>query len=241
MWAERPPSAETLNSFDVIVTQAEYFADDLRRFGYQGRIQILPYLPPECRPAVPLPPASPLRIGFLGRLAAQKNLPYLLEAFALLRLRTDAQLHLFGDGPERENLARIASALGIAEHVRFHGLVEPGRVARAVDTCHLFAFGSTTEGQCLAALEILARGRPVVATPVGAFPDFLTGGQLGALSPLGDPAGFATALSGIARRLREGDLTPEGIQNSYKQRFPRGQIIDEYARLLQLPRKPDAR
>ena len=232
MWGADPPTEDVLNSFDVIVVQAEAFGQDLRHLGYRGQVRLLPYLPPECRPAAPLPPAQPLHVGFLGRLAPQKNLAYLLEAFARLRSDTDAQLHLFGDGPERARLARLASELGVAEHIRFHGLLRSDQVARAVDTCHLFAFSSTTEGQPLAALEILARGRPVVGTPVGVFPDMLSGATLGRLAPLSDPRQFAQAILSLYHSLLSGDLTPIKLQQAYAARFPREQVLNHYVKLI---------
>ena len=134
-----------------------------------------------------------LRLGFLGRLVPQKNLVYLLEAFEhLVAGRAGAcsepvswELHLFGDGPTKQELESAAAARGLESRVHFHGAVPHDAVAAAIDQCHLFAFSSVSEGQCLAALEILSRGRPIVATPVGAFPEFLTAPELGQLCPPG--------------------------------------------------------
>src|SRR5262249_23569646 len=58
------------------------------------------------------------------------------------------------------------------------------------------------EAFCLAAAEPLARGRPVVATRVGAIPELVRDGVTGLLVPRRDPPALAAAI----RRLLE---TPE--------------------------------
>ena len=226
MWPT-PPDARFLTSFDGIAVQAPSFGADLRSLGYHGPISVLPYIPPPCTPVAPLP-FGPLRIGFLGRFAAQKNLPYLLHAFRALLLRRPAILNLYGDGPERNTVSDLAFRLGIQSTVRFCGLLAPADVPAAIDSCSLFAFTSTTEGQCLAALQILARGRPLVATPVGAFPEMLDDPRLGRIAPLERPEDYADALLAVADR----QAAPSEVQHLYASRFDRRRIIDSYISLL---------
>ena len=78
-----------------------------------------------------------LRLGFLGRLVPQKNLVYLLEAFEhLVAGRAGAcpepvswELHLFGDGPTKQELEFAAAARGLESRVHFHGAVPHDAVA----------------------------------------------------------------------------------------------------------------
>jgi glycosyltransferase involved in cell wall biosynthesis len=103
----------------------------------------------------------------------------------------------------------------------------------------MFAFTSISEGQCLAALEILARGRPVVATPVGAFPEFLSDGLLGTLAAPDQPEEFARSLVTVARQIRENTFTPNGVQAAYRKRFPREQVIQGYVDLISECERPE--
>jgi len=232
MWKDRCPENWLLNSFELIFVQAQSFEADLRKFGYKGRIATLPYLPPETQRPTAWPASTILQIGFLGRLVRDKNLEYLIRSFSRLReLGIDSHLHLIGDGSEQDTLRSLASRLNLAENVEFHGRLDHDEIAAAIDRCHLFAFSSRTEGQCLASLEILARGRPVLATPVGAFPEFLSG-LLGSVASLDDPAAFATALKALAGPVLKDEITPADVQRAYKERFPRRQVIDEYMRIL---------
>ncbi len=220
MWDSAPA---LLNAYDAIAVQAESFRTDLERLGYAGPITVLPYIPPACAPVAPIP-GGPLAIGFLGRLVDDKNLPYLFHTLRVLLRGRPAVLNVFGDGPLGRPLRHLARSLGIEFAVRFHGFVPPAQVPRAIDSCALFAFASVTEGQCMAALEILARGRQVVATPVGAFPEILSDPRLGAIAPAGDPYSFAQLLASLGRR------NPVEVQRAFASRFDRAAGIHSYVR-----------
>ena len=230
MWKEQRPDSEILDSFESIIGQTHAFEEDLRRFGYEGKTFSLPYLPPDVQSPGGWPATAQLQVGFLGRLVPDKNLKYLIVSFSRLSaMGVDAQLHIFGDGPERHMLQSLTNEMNLDAHIEFHGNQGRTAIPAAIDSCHIFAFSSITEGQCLSALEILARGRRVLGTPVGAFPEFLTG-LLGSVAPLDDPTAFATALKAMAKPVLEGNITPADIQQAYQSRFPREQVIEGYLR-----------
>jgi glycosyltransferase involved in cell wall biosynthesis len=116
----------------------------------------------------------------------------------------------------------------LQKQICFHGAIPHQAVKAAIDRCHLFAFSSIAEGQCLAALEILARGRPVVATPVGAFPEILTSPDLGAIAPLDDAAQFARILAEVGSSLIEGRTAPEAIQRRFDSQLCHEKIVQKY-------------
>jgi len=232
MWAERQPENEILNSFESIIVQANAFEDDLRRFGYIGKTFTLPHPPPSVQGTSSWPTGSRLQVGFLGRLVPDKNLKYLIVSFSRLRaMGIDAELQVYGDGPEREAIQLLSNEIGLAPFVHFHGNQDRSAISASIDSCHVFAFSSRTEGQCLSALEILARGRRVVGTPVGAFPEFLDG-LLGSIAPLADPGAFAAALKAVAFPILEGKIMPAEVQQAYEVRFPRQRVIEDYLRIL---------
>lgn len=102
---------------------------------------------------------------FAGRLLVHKRVDLLLRAVPHLAEVRPGQvvLTIFGDGPERPRLERLAVELAIAERVRFRGHVagteeiweELGRARVAVQP-------SSREGFGLFPLEAMAAGRPVV-------------------------------------------------------------------------------
>jgi glycosyltransferase involved in cell wall biosynthesis len=232
MWASESPSPELLECFDAIVTQTPDFEADLRKFGYKGPVTQLPHISPKCEPVAPSP-AGPITIGFLGRLAEDKRLDYLLDAISSIPQSLDVRLELFGDGPLKTMLIERAAELGLAMKTKFHGRVERSMIKAAIDSCTLFAFSSRTEGLPVASMEILSRGRPIVATPVGVFPELLADGSLGRIAPTNDPRRFGELLVELAAEVRgNAAFAPQAVQDIYASRFGHSAVIDAYVELF---------
>ena len=159
-------------------------------------------------------PGEPWRIGWAGRMAAEKGLGDLLSAFSLLRTDArDAQLHLIGDGPVRAALEQEADRLGLTGSIRWHGyLGDRATYFDALRSLDLFCLPSHAEGVPKALIDALGAGVPVVATDVGRVRALLDDGELGLVISPGDPAAIAGAMSILmddpARwaRLREAGL-----------------------------------
>ena len=237
-WAG-PPELSCLEKFDVITVQSDEGVQDLKKAGYRGRIENIPYFPPEYTEPVAYPASrcnGVFRLGFLGRMAAQKNLRYLLEIYQVLTQRLEQkgryELHFFGDGNEREMLERTCADLSLTG-VTFHGETPRAGVGEAIDSCDIFLNTSVVEGQCLVALEVLSRGRPLVATPVGALPEILCPRELGRLAPLGDPGAFASAIIEVSQDIQDGRTTPEAVVATFKARYDRADILRRYLNLLE--------
>jgi glycosyltransferase involved in cell wall biosynthesis len=245
--ADRQKLLERLNLFDTIVVQAKSFEDDLRELDYTGVVEVIPYIPPQPQAIQPFPQGETLKIGFLGRLVPDKNLPLLLNAFQLFRdtYRSHkfpaVELHLFGDGALRIQLENLAKTLNIESSVVFHGTIPQDQVQEKIADCHMFAFTSHVEGQCLAALEILACGRPIVATQVGALPDILADRRLGGLASMATPPAFADKLREITQSIEQNVLIPETIHESYLERYAPAKVGDRYIKLMDMLFKQDIR
>ena len=116
-------------------------------------------------PAFGIPADRPLLL-YVGRVAHEKNIEFLLHAFvALRRTRPDAMLVIAGEGPAREHLQSLVAALGISADVHFIGYLDrESGLADCYAAADVFVFASRTETQGLVLLEALAQGRPVVST-----------------------------------------------------------------------------
>ncbi|MBW4545026.1 MAG: glycosyltransferase [Symplocastrum torsivum CPER-KK1] len=235
---------EALNLFDMILVQSSSFIDDLHNIGYLGRSEVIPYIPHNPGNLKPLPSQEKLKIGFLGRLVEDKNVPLLIESFRCFldiylrelnregKKNFEPSLHLFGDGHLRQELEQLTQNLGIASSIIFHGSVPHSQVEEAIASCHLFAFTSRWEGQCLAALEILACGRPIVATDAGALPEILSDSRLGKLVPSANPENFASSLTDLVKLIHQHSISPETVRSAYLERYEPTQIGDRYRNLL---------
>ena len=133
----------------------------------------------------------------VGRMAAEKNVPLLLEAFRLFRTaRPDvrASLLIAGDGPELASLRCRAPG-----EVRFLGNLHRHKALPPLyASADAFVFASETETLGLVVTEAMASGLPVLATPAGGVADNLRNGVNGLAFGAGDADGLAHIMSRIA-------------------------------------------
>ena len=129
-------------------------------------------------------------VACVGRLAAEKNLGLLLDAFeAMRRLRPHSRLLLVGDGPERAALqARCPDAL-------FAGVRSGADLAAHYASADAFVFPSITETYGNVTPEAMASGLPVLAYDHAAAGQLIRSRHNGLLARLGDAPGFV-ALAG---------------------------------------------
>lgn len=136
---------------------------------------------------------------YVGRLALEKDIPFLLRAFRrVLAQERGCKLLLVGSGPEEKHLRRLVEELGIGERVVFAGYVEHVQVPDYLAAADLFTLTSWSEVQPLSVLEALAAGLPAVAVRTWATEELLTPGVDGVLVE-GDEATFAAAVVGLLR------------------------------------------
>jgi glycosyltransferase involved in cell wall biosynthesis len=170
-------------------------------------------------------------VGMLSRLSPEKNVGFLIRAFARLAESTSARLAIAGDGVERAMLEGLATQLGVADRTRFLGHVaDPAAFLSGVD---LFALSSVTEQLPFSLLEAMASGLPVVATDVGDVREALAPPNRDLLAPTEDEAALAAALG---RLLRSAELRRSlGAANAQRARelFDQQNMIEAYRSLLQ--------
>lgn len=133
-----------------------------------------------------------------ARLAPQKNLPLLIDAFrAFSETHPGWRLVIYGEGSERDNLERAAGKAG-AGTVLLPG--ENRNIAEAIRTAGMFVLSSDYEGMPNALIEAMALGIPCVSTdcPAGGPASLIRQGENGVLVRTGDAAGMAEAMCRIA-------------------------------------------
>jgi glycosyltransferase involved in cell wall biosynthesis len=138
-------------------------------------------------------PGAPPVIIAAGRLAEQKDIPTLLQAFAQVRAQRQARLLLLGEGEMRRKLEALARELGVDQDVSLPGFTSNPFAYMA--GAAVFVLSSAYEGLPGVLIQALACGCPVVSTncPGGAA-EILENGQYGRLVPVGDPAAMAQAI-----------------------------------------------
>lgn len=115
---------------------------------------------------------------FVGSLTKRKGIKYLLMAIAEIK---DARLIIVGDGPERDNLIRLAENLRIKDRVTFAGSVSHEKLPTYYSHASVFVLPSIREAFPLSILEAMACNLPVIATNTSGMPEVVKDGYNGFL------------------------------------------------------------
>jgi len=144
---------------------------------------------------------SPERLIFVGRLVEKKGLAYLLEAYARLKAEFPRlELQIVGDGPERNALHALATALGFDPAAMFVGSRSPDQLPRLYSSAAIAVVPSVVdrlgdqEGLGLVTIEAMGCGCAVVASDLPAIRDVVTHAHNGLLARAADSDALATQL-----------------------------------------------
>lgn len=128
-------------------------------------------------------------VGFVGRLTVEKGAKTLLHS---LEFCDQVEAHLFGDGPQREELETTAKNMN-SGNVFFHGhLNDVADAMEAVDT--VVVPSEWKEAFPAVVLEAMSLGRPVIGSRIGGIPEIIDDGRNGLLFSPGEPIDLASAI-----------------------------------------------
>lgn len=163
---------------------------------------------------------------FVGRLEnREKRVDLLIESIS--KLTGQFYLHLIGDGPDRDQLMKLAAVKKVSRKIKWYGWVEdPWSVILHGD---LLVVPSAYEGFSMVSVEALARGIPVLATDCGGPRDIVTEG-VGWLFPPGD----GNALYKILQSILDGQilLPQQDCCMKAARRFYINDILDKFVFML---------
>jgi len=131
---------------------------------------------------------------YVGRVAAEKNVPLAIEAYrAMTRAETRVRLVVVGDGPLRHALE------GAHTDVLFRGVLTGEALATHYASADVFLFPSETETFGNVTLEAMASGLAVIAYDYAAAGAHIVDGASGILVPRGDASAFVASATALAR------------------------------------------
>lgn len=181
----------TLETFDHVIAVSGFVRDDLIRRGYSPRF--VTAVPSCLSPGTPLVPGAgdgDFALS-LGRLVRTKGLDVLIAAMKSVT----GKLVICGKGPDEGRLKKAIAAAGVGDRVELRGYVSEEEKQRLMASCRFFVMPSLHESLGLAAVELMAHGRPLVCSDADGLPE--TVGDCGAVVPKGDAAALAAAMNGL--------------------------------------------
>ncbi|MGC4007018.1 MAG: glycosyltransferase family 4 protein [Pirellulales bacterium] len=199
-------------------------------------------------PRVRPEPRSEIVIGYFGRIAPEKGLHLLLEAFALLcgesglpplRLRAAGYMSAL-DVPYWERLLARTKELGLEDRVEYVGEVDRAGKIAFLQSLDIFAEPTVyRESKGLAVLEAWANGLPAVLPRHGTFPEYIeeTGG--GVLHEPESPPALVAAMRPLILDPRQGDELGRAGAAVVRERFTADVMAERhlelYRRLVEKP------
>ena len=211
------------------VVQTEASVKALKRRYRKTQFQVIPN--PIDIPAKCLEWSSRrLRILTVGSLGGRKNQQAVVRAFASLSGIDEWSLDIVGEGPEKANLERLVSELGVADRVNLLG--QRSDVGILMMKSRVFAFASLSEGFPNALAEALAAGCACVSYDCPTGPsDLIEHGYNGLLVPNDDEAAFAQQLE---RLVADEALQVRLSRQARKEieRFSEDRVLEQFDRLI---------
>jgi glycosyltransferase involved in cell wall biosynthesis len=196
----RAPIRGLLTRADAVVAQSRDTAQNVARiYGVERPVELVPLgiaRPPARvrahRSAYGIP-ESAFVMATVGRMVARKATSQLVRVLANAG-RPDMYLLVVGDGPESDDVAKLATQLGVSDRVKMLGHVTERQKYAALSMSDIFVSTSQHEGFGLVFLEAMAFGLPVVCYNRGGQVDFLSTPTTGAVVSLNDEPGFTRAV-----------------------------------------------
>lgn len=178
-------------------------------------------------------------ILYVGRLAKQKGVDYLIEAFSKLRKEMDdIVLLIVGAGESRTELELLSKNLGIESNVYFVGFVANAKLPPYYLLCDICVVPSITYGQAdvwlRAVNDAMGAGKPLIATDaVGAAFDMIRDGVNGFMVPEKDSYALYNALKRILSEPELAKRMGEESKKIVEQGFKYEHMIKGFSRAVE--------
>ncbi|WP_420182623.1 glycosyltransferase family 4 protein [Haloarcula sp. KBTZ06] len=165
----------------------------------------------------------------IGSLRERKGYDILIEALDQIQQEyPEVQLHVFGDGPQEDELVAQVKHLDLDENVTFHGYVDQSIVREHLSRARAFVHPSRSEGFSMVRLEAMSTGCPVVVTNVSGANEMVRDGEEGFVVPTEEPEPIADAVTTL---LSDYELTKQisrQARDRVEEKYDWRKIAEEY-------------
>jgi len=165
-------------------------------------------------------PSDSFLCAFVGRLAPQKGLKFLIEAMAIIKSRMQippVHLALIGEGELESEIRQHCQILGVSDRVHLLGFKSD--CMRWTGGCDLFLLSSLWEGHSITLLEAMGLGRPIVATNIKGNRETITHGEDGLLVPPADSNALANVIMQLATNPQQASRLGQNAVKTFAMRF----------------------
>lgn len=200
----------------VVTTPSAYLSEEIiKTYGVRKERTVVNYNASENSEIVPFEAQRvPHQIITTARLVVWKGVDGILRALAILKKKIpDIKLIVAGDGPELENLQKLAQELNVSDDVVFKGNVSRAETWQLRKKSSVYVLNSTYEGLPHVVLTSFAAAIPIVATNISGTNEAVYHEDTGLLVNPGDDQALADAL---LRLFTDRKLSERLVQNGTK-------------------------
>ncbi len=156
----------------------------------------------------------------VSRLTLKNAVDDIIKAFPLVKKAfPGAILTICGVGEDEQKLRKLAADLGVSRDVHFAGLVSHKGLPRYLCNADVFVRPSLSEGFGNSFVEALACGVPIIGTPVGGIPDFLTDKKTGLFCKVRNPEDLAEKIKLLVKNKKLSGTIVKNGQKMIKGRY----------------------
>lgn len=173
-------------------------------------------------------------ILFLGRLATEKRVDILIQAFSKLKEREkQCSLVIVGHGPN-EVVQKLKKMAVPVSHIHFTGFIQGEMKADLLASCDVYCSPAPHETFGLTVVEAMASGVPVVTVKSGGVTDYLVDGENGYLVESNNAEKLASRLEEVLR-IDNTVIVKNALTSTYELSLKRGceRLNQYYQELLQ--------
>jgi glycosyltransferase involved in cell wall biosynthesis len=226
----RPFFKKIFTSATRIQVISNYLAEWARSFGAMAPIEVIPN-GVDCKKFTQ--PISIVRKGELrtevgilendivlvtaSRLVHKNAVDTIVATLALLP--HNYKLLILGTGADEQALRNQAQSLKLESRIIFKGFISHDLLPEYLQASDIFIRPSRTEGLGNSFLEAMAAGIPVIATPVGGIPDFLTDGQTGLFCEVDNPQSIAQKVEKLTKDKESRDYIVANARTMVQQKY----------------------
>jgi glycosyltransferase involved in cell wall biosynthesis len=168
-----------------------------------------------------------------SRLTLKNGVDDLIKAFSIVRRSVPSILVVCGSGEDEAKLKTLARDLGVAEDIRFMGLVNYDELPKYVSSADVFVRPSLSEGFGNSFVEALACGVPIIGTPVGGIPDFLVDKKTGLFCRVRDPENLADKIELLLKNRKLSSSIVKNGQKMVGQKYEWSSIAKQFDEVFQ--------
>lgn len=211
-----------LRRASIVTTPSLYLSEALvRTYGVQKNRAVVNYNAAENPEITPFTTARIThQVATTARLVAWKGVDGIIRALAILKKKfSDAHLVVAGDGPELENLQKLANESGLLDSVKFLGNVSRAETWQLRKNSEVYVLNSTYEGLPHTVLTSFAAEIPMVATNIPGTNEAVYNEKTGLLVEVGNDEELADAIERLFTDKKLAEKLVEGGTKLLKEKF----------------------